>query len=99
MTNWGDLAKKLLSGKDVTLHNDRHNYGTQENPDIVINEIYAGIETSMKGFDDIVVYFSQEDDDSIFRTTEIYRLPVIKDWRTLAYILRESDEQFHTGEF
>ncbi len=96
MTNWGNLAKKLLKGRAVTLNYQRYNDGTKEDLDVIIDRVYAEVDKGIKtGCEDFVFYLIKEDDDSIFETYEIYRLPVIDDWRMLAPVLRKVSEQFH----
>ncbi len=95
MGKYGTLAKRLLDGKDVTLYYKKYNDGTDENPDILINRVHACIEKSSRGFEDIIVYLSKENDEIIFDSYEIYRMPVIKDVKILAPILKMANEQVH----
>ena len=90
------LAKKLLDGKEITLHYKKYNDGTKETPDIFIHRVYAHIKTYPRsGAKDIIVYLSKEDENTIFDTDEVYRMPVIEDLKVLNYVLKEVRKQSH----
>ena len=88
------LARKLIKGEEVTLYKERFNDGTEEEPDAMINHVYAYIEEN-HGNRDIVVSLSKEYDDAIGDQYEFYRMPFITDVNTLKVILEESERQGH----
>ena len=89
------LAKKLLDGKKVTLSYQRFNDGTEENPDILINRVYAIIEKDQDGNKDVCVYISKEDDEVVGDVYQIYKMPFITDLNVLKYMLKEAKKQSH----
>lgn len=99
MNNFEDLARKLIAGEEVTLSYERYNDGTEEEPDITIDHVYATIEDckiASVTYKDIVVYVSKENDDTVGDTTEIYRMPFIEDLRIVACLLEASTKQAHS---
>jgi len=99
MTNFRDLAKKVLAGEEVTLDVKRYNDGTKEKPDILINRVYMIVESFRDGqFKDIVTYLSKEDDECILETHECHRLPYIQDLDVLEKLLKMSKDQSRCRE-
>ena len=50
------LAERLLSGKQITLTYQKYNDGTKENPDILIDRVYAIVEETIdKKYKEIVI--------------------------------------------
>ena len=94
MKNLKGLAKRILRGKNITLFYNRYNDGSDENPDITIDHLFAEVETSEK-YRDIVIKLSKEDDTDIFETYEVYRFPYITDLNILETILKKAIEQSH----
>lgn len=96
MVDFGDLAKKLISQEreEVDLYFGRFNDGTEKEPDIFINRVYAIVETGRdKTWKDIVVYLSKEDDEFAYDLYECYRFPYTKDLEMLTKLLTLAEEQ------
>ncbi|MDO8517385.1 MAG: hypothetical protein Q7S33_04660 [Nanoarchaeota archaeon] len=94
MKNLNHLVKKLLGGKTITLFYNRYNDGSEENPDITIDHLFAEIETS-ETYKDIVIKLSKENDETIWDTYEVYRIPYLTNFKILKSILKEATKQSH----
>ena len=96
MTDYHDLARKLLQDGEVTLEYDRYNDGSDEESDILVNHVYAVVEKgNITGEKDIAVYLAKEDDSSVFETHELYRFPFLSNIKVLGYLLGKANKQSH----
>ncbi|MCR4327747.1 MAG: hypothetical protein NUV46_04155 [Nanoarchaeota archaeon] len=97
MKNLEKKVKKLLKGEEVDLYYKRFNDGTESEPDILIDRVYAQIENNGE-VKDICVYLSKEDDEQIFDATEVYRIPYMKNKKILKEILKKAKKQAHYND-
>ena len=102
-----NLAEKLMFCGGVEFSYDRYDHGTKENPDIPYDRVWAEIE---RCYDfggnmhlDIAIYLSKEDDEFIWETHEMYRMPFVEDLDLLEKMLVEAKGQshltHHTGNY
>lgn len=97
MTNFRDLAAKLLLGEEITLSKERYDYDEDETGDAPTDHLTAKIEEFNHGAKDIVIYFSKELDKTIDYVHESYRLPYTEDIDLLEKIFIKAKKQFHWG--
>ena len=102
----GDLKRLVarvlaLSGnEDITYYYDRVDYGTVQNPDVVITKCVFRMDASPSGkHKDLVAVMYKGDDECWYASEneEIYRMPFFEDPQLLESILREISRQSHSG--